>query len=159
MPRTQRATAGTEPAKRSERETVINLRLPRELYERLRLAAGERGFTAEVRRLLEAALGRETAADPETRQLLDAIAAMAEFVSQPAPWHEDPFAFAVLRAAINRLMAYLQPSGTSEIADDEIEKFAADLAGLGLANLSPDIGAREWKRVRAARRGKEETKP
>ncbi len=162
MPRTRRATAGAEPAKRSERETVINLRLPSELHERLKQAAGERRFAAEVRRLLEAALARETSTDAETRQLLDAIAAMAELESS---WHKDPFAFNVFRHAIDQLMRYLQPPGTSEVGDDEAEQFAAPLAGVGFSALATDLtdfGARArqaWERVRAERRGKGETKP
>ena len=70
------------PTKRSEHETVVTLRLPRELHERLKQEAGERGFAAEVRRRLEASLEAGASPDDATRDFLRASRAMAGALSQ-----------------------------------------------------------------------------
>jgi len=77
MPRSRKTQAQTAGVKRSERETVVTLRLPRELHEQLKReadAAG-RGFAAEVRRRLEGSLfgNPEVGQHPQFGELLSAI--------------------------------------------------------------------------------------
>ena len=56
------------------RSIQTSFRLPRELYERLVEAAGEKGLAEEIRRRLEASFeAKPSADDPKTKQLVDAI--------------------------------------------------------------------------------------
>src|SRR5262250_773973 len=90
--------------KRSERETVVTLRLPRELHDRLKEAGGERGLTAQIRDRLEASFAGTppSADDPKTAELLQAVASVARFGKQKiGRWHENPYAFAILKAAVD----------------------------------------------------------
>jgi hypothetical protein len=89
------------------------IRLPRSLHDRLKKAGGERGMGEEIRRRLEASFEAEKPpADPNTRELLDAISAMAEEIgAYYGRWSEDAFAFGVLKACVNMLWAYYQPKG------------------------------------------------
>jgi hypothetical protein len=89
------------------------VRLPKNLHDQLKKAGGERGMGEEIRRRLEASFQAEKDhADPTTRELLDAISAMAEEIKDYyGPWSEDSFAFEVLKACVNMLWAYYQPKG------------------------------------------------
>src|SRR5439155_11242872 len=89
---------GSAPVRRSDRETIVTLRLPRELHERLKQEGGERGLTAEVRRRLEASFAPSlpdwSESDPKTRELSGAIPELARLVQDEyGPWHSDPGAF------------------------------------------------------------------
>ena len=89
------------------------IRLPRNLHERLKKAGGERGMGEEIRRRLEASFDAEKApANPKTRELLDAISSFAEETARDyGNWSEDAFAFEVLKACVNMLLAHYQPKG------------------------------------------------
>jgi hypothetical protein len=89
------------------------VRLPKSLHDRLKKAGGERGMGEEIRRRLEASFEAEKApADPTTRELLDAISAMAEEIADfYGRWSDDAFAFEVLKDCVNMLWAYYQPKG------------------------------------------------
>jgi hypothetical protein len=87
--------------------------LPRELRERLKRAGGERGMGEEIRRRLKASFDAEEADDnPKTRELLDAIYLFADQTAiYYGDWSEDPFAFEVLKACIDLLLADGRPKG------------------------------------------------
>src|SRR6266568_9006488 len=97
---------------RSERETVMTVRLPRELHEYLKKAAqaGEGGIAAELRHRLEASfVSSLRTGDQKTADFVDAIATVAVNVQPPyGPWHENPHAFAVFSAAMTALLAYFR---------------------------------------------------
>jgi hypothetical protein len=89
------------------------IRLPRNLYERLREAGGERGMGEEIRRRLEASFGTETGAtNQRTAYLLNAISSCAEKIDHDyGNWSEDAFAFEVLKGCVNMLWTHFQPKG------------------------------------------------
>jgi hypothetical protein len=125
MPRTRQATSRVAPAgetrsdgaanvaKRSDRETVVTLRLPRDLHERLKKAGGERGLSEQIRRRLEASLVTEASADdPKTRDLVAGVAQIANEASRYyRRWHEDPHTFAIVQVGIDLLLASYRPKG------------------------------------------------
>jgi hypothetical protein len=93
--------------------TQSAVRLPQSLHERLKKAGGERGMGEEIRRRLEASFDTEKAlANPKTRELLDAISFFAEETARDfGNWSEDAFAFEVLKACVNKVLAHYQPKG------------------------------------------------
>ena len=102
---------GLRLGKPTENDFQTSLRLPRAMYDALTAAAEEHGVSVgqEIRRRLESsfALG-----EPETSELASAIAQAAHQIDRAyGRWRADPFAFAVLNAAINTLMAYYRPKG------------------------------------------------
>jgi hypothetical protein len=116
--------------KRSDRETMLAFRVPRELHERLKTAAekNNRGITAEVRERLEASLApRAVNSDPKTQELLDAIANVARTIgSFYKPWHESPYSLAVVRSAVATLLTALGPKG-EPVFEPEPEDWASIL--------------------------------
>jgi hypothetical protein len=94
--------------KRSETETYIALRVPRELHARLKEAGGERGLTAEITSRLEVASG-----DRQTRDLQLEIGLCARLLAQHwVAWHADAEAWSVFKAAVNRLLDEYKPETT-----------------------------------------------
>ena len=86
------------------------LRLPRGLYERLKLGVGERGLGKEIRRRLEISFTVERGTDQETRQLTAAIARIADDVTDCfGAWHVDAFAFQAFQVAVDTLLRHWQP--------------------------------------------------
>ena len=67
----------------------------------------------EIRRRLEASFEAEKApVAPKTRQLLDAICHFVDETGRDfGSWSDDPFAFEVLKGAVNMLMAHDKPKG------------------------------------------------
>jgi predicted DNA-binding protein len=90
---------------RTYETTAVAFRLPRELHDRLRAAAGTRSVSELIRERLEAVI----AGDPETQQLTNAIAHVARNLG--SPWHKDPFNFATFAAAIEKLLSSYRPDG------------------------------------------------
>lgn len=109
MARMKSGDAGT----RSERETTVTLRLPRELHERLKAEGGERGFAASIRERLERSFApAATGGDQETSELLLMAAEGAREIGELRhPWHEDPTAFAVFKTFMAILLGLYQPDG------------------------------------------------
>ena len=130
---------GTKTPVREDAQT--SLRLPQELRDRLGSAAGAAGRSVgeEIRRRLEASFGRDPAADdPETARLARMIIRLVEAMSSECerPWHEDPWAVAVVRAALPLLVLPLsgdpkpRPGSLAETLyrDLVIEDFARGIA-------------------------------
>jgi hypothetical protein len=98
-------------AKGAEKDTQTSLRLPRELYEQLSQAAGDRGIGEEIRQRLQASFAT-VRPDPKTAELATAVAMIASEASRYyRPWHENRHAFDTVRAAVVLLMASYQPKG------------------------------------------------
>lgn len=89
------------------------VRLPQSLRNRLSRAGGERGLGEEIRSRLEASFSAiAEPADPQTRDLLEAIAFFdAEMFYHFGSWSKEPFAFEVMKAAVETLLAYHRPKG------------------------------------------------
>jgi hypothetical protein len=91
-------------------DKALSLRLPHALYDRLAQAAGDGNISEEIRKRLEASF--ELVADPKTQELLDGVANVAHTIGTwYAPWHENPFALAVVRSAVAILLAAMGPKG------------------------------------------------
>src|SRR5262249_53892822 len=76
-----------------------SLRLPRELHDRLAMAAGDKGIGEEIRRRLEASFASEppTVSDPRFADLLSAIGYTASAAARMYP---------AKRATISRSLAH-----------------------------------------------------
>jgi hypothetical protein len=94
-------------------DKALSLRIPHDLYDRLAQVRGNGNVSEEVRQRLEASFDREQrATNPKTQELLDAIANVARTIgSFYAPWHEDPYALAAVRSAVETLLTALGPKG------------------------------------------------
>jgi hypothetical protein len=94
-------------------DKALSLRLPHDLHDRLAQAAGDHSVSEEIRQRLEASfVPEQRVADPQTQELLDAIANVARTVgSFYAPWHENPYALAIVRSAVATLLAAMGPKG------------------------------------------------
>ena len=139
------------PATDHSDETVVTLRLPRELHARLKQEAdaAKRGFAAEVRQRLEASIS-PGADDPETRRLLDAIARSAAFLAERvAPWHKDAIAFAGFKRAIDLLLFGFQPPGEpGQLGEESVEYLSAILMGINFGEIPPKSANRIMGRLR-----------
>jgi hypothetical protein len=116
--------------------TQTALWLPRDMYETLKKAGGERGLGEEIRRLLQAALEEGAPSDQATGELLEQIKEIAE-LSLPAPWHTDPSAFQVFKDAVNALLLSQKPDG--EANPETIAKFGMIWGQENLAAIGPMI--------------------
>jgi len=103
---------------RPEKQTAV--RLPIEMYERLRQSSGSGGVSEEIRRRLQRSF-TEDALDPITRELASGVVNLAADVQRDlgAPWHEYGEFHSVFAAALaERLAAYKparQASGVVEL--------------------------------------------
>ncbi len=99
-------------AKGVPRDTAIALRLPSELHRQLKDAAAGRSVSEEIRSRLAASLIGEMTNDAKTRKLADAIGELARNVKPYyGAWHDDPYAFAVFKVAVDTLLSKLRPTG------------------------------------------------
>jgi hypothetical protein len=113
---TLRSSRRSVTAKGGEKDAQTSLRLPRELYEQVSQAAGDHGIGEEIRQRLQRSFDQEAKGrepiDLKTRELASAIANVAAHASgYYRPWHGDAHTFEVVKAAIDRLLAYYQPKG------------------------------------------------
>jgi Arc-like DNA binding domain len=92
-----------------------SLRMPEDLKQRLMAEAEKNGYGVgvEICRRLEASFGSAPASkDPKTAELLRLIATVADYTGkQCGPWYENPYAYVVVRTAIEELLAQHQPEG------------------------------------------------
>jgi len=104
-------------AKRSDKETVVTLRLPRDLHDRLRKASGERGLTAQIRDRLDASLAIEDAwEDPLFADLMRAVGYVIVAAARLYP--SDPDAYSIVELAIRLLLDAFRPDGASDIVHE-----------------------------------------
>jgi hypothetical protein len=94
------------------------LRLPADLYGRLREAGGDRGMGEEIRKRLQASFDAKvetTTDDPKTRQLLETLIDYAENSGlidddmDVNPWHGDPYVWAALKTGVNEILDFFKP--------------------------------------------------
>ena len=97
----------------ADKSMQTSVRLPRELHERLMAVAGNKGIGEEMRQRLEASFDpQQRRVDPKTAELLDGVANVARTIgSFYAPWHENPYALAAVRSAVETLLTALGPKG------------------------------------------------
>jgi len=93
----------------SRSEIQTSLRMPKALYEHLSAAAETNGHGVgeEMRRRLLVSFAGEppAVADPNTCELLSAVARMAAVLAQWfGPWNENAFASRVFRHAVGKLL-------------------------------------------------------
>jgi len=87
------------------------LLLPNDLRQRLDKSRGERSLGEEIRQRLERTFEAEEG-DAKTRNLMLAIADVVADINKGfGTWHEVPFAFQAMRAAITSLVGFFQPDG------------------------------------------------
>jgi Arc-like DNA binding domain len=99
-------------AKGVPRDTAVALRLPRELHTQLKRAAAGRSVSEEMRSRLEQSLLRDLKDDARTRALTEAMGELARNVKPYyGAWHENPYAFAVFRIAVENLLSKMRPKG------------------------------------------------
>jgi hypothetical protein len=137
--------------KTDDETTQTAIRLPTDLYQRLKRAGGERGMAEQIRNRLEASFEAEKApADAKTRELLDAIAFVAdETATYCGHWSDKVFAFEVLAECIDLLLKMHRPTG-------EARPTFTDFGELFFASnsSSEDISRSfvgDWRRAKAKR--------
>jgi hypothetical protein len=92
--------------------TQTAIRLPTDLYQRLKRAGGERGMAEQIRSRLEASFEVKKTYAPETQELLAAIARAAdETAAYYGDCVKDAFSFEVLKLCIELLLKTYQPEG------------------------------------------------
>jgi hypothetical protein len=132
--------------RRSDRETVVTLRLPKELHERLQKAGGEgRGLTAQIRDRLEASFSDAppAARDPLFDDVLAALGHAASGASRMYPDDDAAKFDAFMAAAIVLMLAYKPEGRPSKISSTD----AGVLAGLALGALG-DRGLGPFAKLR-----------
>jgi hypothetical protein len=113
------------PARASD-DVQMTFRLPKALYDELKRAGN---VSEAVRERLEA-----SSANEDIRWLQRAIGNVAETLGAfVGPWHKDPFAWAVMRAAVETLMTARRPKGEPVRPDIDILGEGDDPATVGRA--------------------------
>jgi len=147
-------------------EAVLTFRLPRSLHEKLREAAAGRSVSEEMRERLEASFAaKPDAPDTKTRELLDAITAMADALASlggsnafagwsagmieaargvgTLRWDVSPVGFASFRRAIEIVLGVLEPGGEPPPGSESTAETGAwVLAMVGAAKLGGDTSVR-----------------
>jgi len=164
----------------ADKGVQTSVRLPRDLYDRLISAAGDKGIGEEIRQRLEASFSPAAVelADPRLRDLLAAISRAAVAASKlhplPAGIREeedgnrvtyevsdlgpDRSAYVAFREAVTTLLDAFEPEGIRAVSTDTLIRLSDQLAGVALGALG-DRGllafaglADEAKRYMTARR-------
>jgi len=127
-------------AKGVPRDTAVALRLSRELHKNLKRAAVGRSVSEEMRSRLEWSLLHDWTNEPPTRQLTDAISELARNVKPYyGAWHENPYAYAVFRVAVETLLSKMRPKGDPVAPSNTDEWLPGDTpesAGVNLARAT-----------------------
>ena len=138
------------------------VRLPRSLRDRLSKAGGEGGVGEEIRRRLEASFDAERSpTDPKAGELADAIIFCADEIARELrPWSENPYAFAVLKETMSRLLADFEPKGdvVPPANPDSVLIFLFDDEPLVKPEKVSRYFVSSWKSERARRADKEKRK-
>jgi hypothetical protein len=131
-------------AKGIPRDTTVTLRLPRELHGHVKEAARGRSVSEEMRVRLEWSILNDWTNDPDTRELVDAIANLARNVRPYyGHWHEIPYAFEVFKIAIDTLLTKVRPKGEPIPPPDDGEfRFGDTSEAAGKALAAAEIIAR-----------------
>ena len=137
------------------------LRLPANLRQRLKRAGGEGGMGEEIRRRLELSFEAEKApANPEIKELLDAIAFVADktdfYYGAGHSWSNNAFVFGVLKACVDFLLATRRPAGEAVSPPDTAASllFGDDMSPEDIARDIVGELMREKKKREIADEGK-----
>jgi hypothetical protein len=110
----QMPRADVRGGKRSDRETVVTLRLPRELHERLREVAGERGLTELIRERLQASLALDDAFDlPVFAQIMRTIRDVIVFCAEMYP--DDIHKYSIMEFAVKQILEAYRPMESKDV--------------------------------------------
>jgi hypothetical protein len=124
-------------AKGIPRDTAVGLRLPRELAAQLRKAAAGRSMSEVIRQRLERSLLRDLADDAATRALTEVARNAKPYYGA---WHENPYAYAVFRIAVETLLSKMRPKGEavapSSTDDEWLPGDTPESAGVNLARAT-----------------------
>ena len=124
-------------AKGSPRDTAVGLRLPRELHALLKRAAGGRSISEEVRQRLVESLLRDDRESAATQKLTDAIAEVARNAKvYYGDWHDNPYAFAVFKFAVEALLSKMRPKGEPVAPSNTDEWLPGDTPEIAGGNLA-----------------------
>jgi hypothetical protein len=109
--------------KTEDETTQTAIRLPTDLYRRLKSAGGERGMAEQIRNRLEASFAAEkTPANLATKELLDAIAFVADktdfYYGDRHSWSNNAFVFGVFKACVDFLLVNKRPAGGASPPSD-----------------------------------------
>jgi hypothetical protein len=122
------------------RDTAVALRLPRQLHTQLKRAASGRSVSEEMRSRLERSLLRDLADDAPTRALTEAISELARNVKPYyGAWHENSYAYAVFKVAVESLLAKMRPKGepvAPSSTDEWLPGDTPESAGVNLARAT-----------------------
>jgi hypothetical protein len=109
----RRASPKVQPA--GVKAAQLKFRAPEALRDQIETAAKSNGWgtSEEIRRRLEVSFAEgQSADDPKSRELLSEISYVLNYLSNlEGKWHEDPYLFLVLKAAIETLFARRKPEG------------------------------------------------
>jgi hypothetical protein len=148
------------------RDTVLTVRMPRELHQRLADAAGDRSVSEDIRRRLEASFAAEPLAskDPRLGDLLTAIEHAADGAARMYPADEAE-AYSVLEVAIRLLLDALRPQNAPDLVHEiyiattaQLMARVERLLGLALGALG-DNGVAKLGSLPSIRIFDEEQKP
>jgi hypothetical protein len=96
--------------------------LPRDMLEWLRRDAKAcgTGLSTQIRTQLQLNYLMKKRNDPETRDLLQAIEHLAEFLARDLgkQWHQHPYALAAFKAGVASFLARYHPEGDERVRPD-----------------------------------------
>ena len=118
----------------AEATTQIGLRLPKDLYDRIKTVAGVGNIGEEIRRRLEASFARDNAnQDPNLSKLLAMIAAVGGVTSEEGQWLApvDGDAAKAFEAGVAAAIAEFKPKGPPPIKRCEWSLRGGDPATIG----------------------------
>jgi len=141
--------------------TQTAIRLPTDLYRRLKHAGGERGMAEQIRSRLEASFeAEESPANLATKELLEAIAFTADktdfyYGNDGHSWSNNAFVFGVLKECVDFLLANRRPAGEAVAPPDTVASllFADDMSPKDIArDIVGELMREKKKREIAERR-------
>jgi hypothetical protein len=118
----------------AENTTQIGIRLPKDLYDRLKTVAGIGNMGEEIRRRLESSFTNEdTKQDPNLAKVLAMIAAVGGVTSEEGQWLApiDPDAAKAFEAGVTATLAEFKPKGPPPIKRCEWSLRGGDPATIG----------------------------
>jgi hypothetical protein len=115
--------------------------LPRQMLQRLKQISGSGGVSEEIRRRLEAS--EKAPANPKTRELLSAIAFVAEKAEKDlGRWSENRSSFDVLKVALDLWLTARRPEGEPVMKPSPSGQYFDSSSGHPILENTPENMAR-----------------